>query len=369
MFLRNEIVYLEGNCEDKIYVIYTGMFKLQKNSLKTQNIDVHTNRNEIGSTILFLVREDISGLESCKKEPYRYTLQCDMDYSSLFEINLHRLDEHTKERLFEILVPILKKKQNIENDFAERRSIVEKYTKVTYREENIMNRLKSIKTKQDLDTELKMTEDAINDAKGIVKETPNDFKDFKLIYKSTEKLKTRNKQQEWPVREFTTRSFHRRVTKTLANGDKTPRIMGYSFRNKGLFITGGSTAIDTPSIVSDTKKLNSRFNSTVEFRVPTLNNTTSDNALVKQTTTISLDRNVSTKMSLKMRLGEKFNMFKSFISKIIHNIDESPSENKIVLAKSIRKNLKEWKKIVKDKNLRYSTGSIQLPLITQLKSV
>jgi hypothetical protein len=74
MFLKNEIVYLEGNTDDKIYVIYNGMFKLQKKN-KQENIDILTNRIEIGNTVLHLIREDISGLEACKNQPYRFTLQ------------------------------------------------------------------------------------------------------------------------------------------------------------------------------------------------------------------------------------------------------------------------------------------------------
>ena len=74
MFLKNEIVYLEGNTDDKIYVIYNGMFKLQKMDT-LENIDIITNRAEIGTTVLHLVREDISGLEACRNQPYRFTVQ------------------------------------------------------------------------------------------------------------------------------------------------------------------------------------------------------------------------------------------------------------------------------------------------------
>jgi CRP-like cAMP-binding protein len=74
MFLKNEIVYLEGATEDKIYVIYSGMFKIQKMD-KHYDIDVNTNRVEHGKTVLYLIREDISGIEVCKGQPYRFTLQ------------------------------------------------------------------------------------------------------------------------------------------------------------------------------------------------------------------------------------------------------------------------------------------------------
>jgi hypothetical protein len=75
MFLKNEIVYLEGKTDDKIYVIYTGQFKLQKMTKSTPDVDILTNKDEVGTTLLLLVKEDISGLEACKNEPYRFTLQ------------------------------------------------------------------------------------------------------------------------------------------------------------------------------------------------------------------------------------------------------------------------------------------------------
>jgi hypothetical protein len=75
MFLKNEIVYLEGKTDDKIYVIYTGMFKLQKMNKSSNDIDILTHKDEVGTTILLLVRDDISGLEACRNESYRFTLQ------------------------------------------------------------------------------------------------------------------------------------------------------------------------------------------------------------------------------------------------------------------------------------------------------
>jgi hypothetical protein len=357
MYLKNEIVYLEGSCDDKIYVIYTGEFKLQK-SKQLPNVDL-TKRDEIGTTVLYLIREEITGLEACRNEPYRYTLQCDMDYSSLFVISLHRLDNVTKEKLLEILLPILKKKQGIEDRLTKRKLGLENHMKVTYRENNIMNRLKSIKTKEDLDVELKMTEDALLGAKEIVKGTHNEFKGFKLILKTEEK--TRNKQPNLAIGDHT-------LHKTL---DNAPPILAYNHRQKSkLFITGGTT-IESSRVMTDRKKINSRFNSTTDFKIPTLNTIGVENdKFIKQTTSASKRVKVIKGESLKMILGDKFNMFKSFVSKIINTMDEkTTNNNKVVLSKNIRKNIKAWKNIVKNKIVSYSTGNIELPLLTQLNSI
>jgi hypothetical protein len=74
MFLKNEIVYNEGAVDDKFYIIYNGAFKLQK--LRAKDTTRADGANiEVGYTVLRLNKEDITGVESCKGEPYRLTLQ------------------------------------------------------------------------------------------------------------------------------------------------------------------------------------------------------------------------------------------------------------------------------------------------------
>jgi CRP-like cAMP-binding protein len=75
MFLKNETVYLEGTLDDKIYVVYTGMFKLQKLPKGVDKANLMVNNFECGVTVLRLIKEDLTGLEACNGEPYRFTLQ------------------------------------------------------------------------------------------------------------------------------------------------------------------------------------------------------------------------------------------------------------------------------------------------------
>jgi hypothetical protein len=256
-----------------------------------------------------------------------------MDYSSLFEINLHRLEDNIKEKLYELLLPIFKKKQYIENDLTERRSIIEKYMKITYREEGIHNQLKNVKTEEAQEREDKIIKEMVHEAKIDRTKKTNEFTSFKLVT-NKKKLNTKSySTAEVPV----SLSFN--------------KIYNYKQR-PSLFTTELSE-----------RKRNSQFSS-IDYRQPTMHTTIleTEKNIYKQTT-------FEERIPLRGKLGaQKFSLFKSFISKIIKDMDEKLTINKVILSKKIKKNITDWKNLSRNKGFKYSTGSIELPLLTQLKS-
>jgi hypothetical protein len=231
--------------------------------------------------------------------------------------------------------------------------------KITYRDEVFTKQLKGIKSQEDLAVELKQIEDCISEAKKLKAHSQNDFNGFKIICHS-EKTKTRNKTIQ-SASGFKTRSVSKYYNKDIKNTNKNTNktTANTIIKNRSiLFVTTGSTLGSESPMVSERQKFNTRFTTTLDLRPMSSN-------LIKQNlNTISVEKEES---SLKNKIGDKFNLFRKFFSKIINNMDYRVKiDSKVNLNQNIKNNIKDWKKVTKNKTIAYSSGSIALPLLTQL---
>jgi hypothetical protein len=254
----------------------------------------------------------------------------------------------------------------------------------------IARQIKGIKTKEEQEAELKITEEAIDSAKKISKEPKNNFKGFKLIANSDTKLlvKSRNaggnktiSTSEFVGTKTATQAIKTRnllrptssLVRPVSTAGSIKRKM--SNTNKAFFFLTTSKTISQDSPVNTERK---NFVS-IDFKAPTMHTTIyeSDKNAYRQTTTLNEQMTIGasivkpeTKFSLKLKLGrEKFNWFKCYVTKIIKDMTEKNLlDNKVILSRSIKNTLKDWKKTVGDKKFVYSSGEIALPLVSQLQN-
>jgi hypothetical protein len=299
--------------------------------------------------------------------------KADMDYSSLFEISLNRLEGTTKEKVYELLLPLYRKKKSIEDEFIERKHKIDYDTKIRFREEVMNKQIRNIKNKYEAEKELLMTEETISSAKRLTKEQPNEFKGFKII-KTSDNLGKRPSLKPRPA----TAQVYSRIrsaSKFIKNNNLTINTDSKpdAYRNRtSLYLTTGSTFVgDSPSI-SERPKLSTRVNSSYGYRF-LKSGTIRDNKIPLFTQQTISDNNNTQGNEKEIPLRKKmrssnFKFFKNFFSKIIKDMDAKPSkDSKVILPSKIKNTINEWKKITNKKTIQYSTGSIVLPLYTQLK--
>jgi hypothetical protein len=295
-----------------------------------------------------------------------------MDCSSLFEISLHRLDSNTIDKLFETLLPLSQKKKLIENNFSARREKLDKEIKITYKEDIFKKQIKGLRIEIDNDLELKTALDAkasaIKSARAV-----NEFNDYKLVINSRSLCNIVNTKETNKSINVVNRDLLFQKRLGLKSGTKKLKIGTKEFKRRLLseattFITNKSNLYTAESQEPIDRKINvaSQKSSTLDLRSPTMHTTLLDsdkNTLKQSTLTMNED------VSLKNKIGkENFNIFKLFVGNILKEEEEKVNKEKqVIISKSIRNTVQQWKKLKKNKKLFYSTGNIVLPLLTNIQ--
>jgi hypothetical protein len=271
---------------------------------------------------------------------------------------------------------LYKKKRSIETEFLERKHKVDHDTRVVFREEQMTKQIKGIKNKYDLEKEYQLTEEAISSAKRLVKDKPNEFKAFKVIQSAN--IKTRNKNNKALQRPNTAQVYSRvrsaskyfKNNSTTIGSESKPDI----YRNKTtLFLTTGSTFGSDSPCTTERQKPTTRINSSFGFRFIKSPTSRGENKMTNAfTQTLTLSDNIPTQeneVPLLKKIGSsKLGLFKNFFSKIIKDMEyKVPIDSKVILSRDVRNTINCWKKYTSGETKDYSTGSISMPLYTQLK--
>jgi hypothetical protein len=209
----------------------------------------------------------------------------------------------------------------------------------------------------DDELELKTARDCISTVVKLKPPPINDFKQFRMLSFSPEIAKTTP-----TVLDNTDQTFRRNIPRKNLKSRELRRYVYsqtnlFSQKSKGFNDSRGFGEIQNIQTNQTTK-----FNSAIDLKASS------------HTTTIETDKNTRNfttqfKASLKEKMGENFNIFKILVGNILKDEEYKIKRDKeFVISKSIRKSVNEWKKFAKNRKNFYSSGNIELPFITQLKS-
>jgi hypothetical protein len=156
---KNETVYFEGQKADLFYIIYKGLFKLQKRNFDPnykQIDDENINNMNMNRTIINLGQGEIAGTEcimECYKNlnernykilkteskveisRYKHSLVADDDYNIIIGFNPNLFGSDLFQKIIEYYIPIIEKKDKIIDEYLIKHYNLRKKLKVNYREE------------------------------------------------------------------------------------------------------------------------------------------------------------------------------------------------------------------------------------------
>jgi CRP-like cAMP-binding protein len=190
MFLKNnQMIFLENSPADKLFVVYMGSCSLQKNI----NILPEQYKNDVNKmkfiTLLKIEKGDITGLDALFEKSYKYSLRADSDYTVVFSIQVHKIEDSLKDKLKSNF-------QSIHHLFSEHvKSILDKKrqlairNKLNYRSNTIKKQINNMKLHKDEEKDLEYNiGKKIEQVKDEYKKDPlNSFNKFKVFSNAVNK--------------------------------------------------------------------------------------------------------------------------------------------------------------------------------------
>lgn len=155
MFLKNnQIIFLENSPADKLFVVYMGSCSLQKNI----NILPEQYKKDVYKmkfiTLLKIEKGDITGLDALFDKNYKYSLRADSDYTVVFSIQVHKIEDSLKEKLklnFQSIHDLFS--EHVKSIIDKKRQLAIK-NKLSYRSDTIKRQINNMKLDKDEEKEL-----------------------------------------------------------------------------------------------------------------------------------------------------------------------------------------------------------------------
>ncbi len=218
--IKNEIVYIEGNNAEMFYIIYDGVFRMQKKNMTKEEENEEMLKSEVTKhhTVIKLSIGDIAGTEAfdnfsrkvvksdndpdqensvtrtfdsakipnysqnnksedsnnltglnmiklmnSNKVKYKYSLVAENEYNVIIAINPRMFGPELRESIYKSLIPVMEKKKNILDNILKSYSNIKRRMKITFREEIIQQLSKNHKnfTQKNFDRNLETIKEEI----------------------------------------------------------------------------------------------------------------------------------------------------------------------------------------------------------------
>lgn len=374
--MKNDLVYIEGNSAELFYVIYDGVFLLQK-SLKPENEDDLTSQERISKwyTVLKLGKGNFAGTEALEeifeenikleefidrqpRNKYKYSLIAENEFNMIIAINPKLLGLELRNKVASILKPLFEKKQKILDNFISNHKVIKNKMKLTFREEIVrqMAKNKNQYLKSGIELSVKNYKENLKKETQPKHEDECGFKNFKILNLNT----SNNINQNLVTSNLTT------IT-SLNNTLCMPKNTKFSLKvpNNNLNQVNNETQTES-NLIKNRKRLKSKLLSQANY-TDIIERATETNTINQQTDRGSI-RMSSNKASRKTTINSPFHekrisiFSQKEISEMIsahNNKFSNPSSNFETIAEYYPHRAKKFSTIspLKDLNYLRRTGS------------